>query len=197
MTKKIGKFIVIYGINNLGKSTQARLLVEKLKSEGREAEYLKYPIYSLAPSGPALNEYLRHGNPQKLSPKQAQVLFAENRAQFEPDLKAKLESGIDIVAEDYWGTGVAWGIGAGVDKHFLLKLNNAFLREDLALLFQGKRFVSGFEENHLHEQDSEFTNKVEKIHRELGQEFGWKTIDAGGSIEEVSVRVWNEVAKIM
>lgn len=194
---KKGKFIVIYGINNLGKSTQAKLLVEKLRSLGRKAEYLKYPVYDLEPSGPALNKYLREGNPQKLDAKQAQILFAENRFQYEPVLKAKLASGTDIVAEDYWGTGVAWGVGAGVDKIFLLQINSKFLREDLALLFVGQRFESGFEENHLHETDEAFTNTVEKVHRELGQQFGWKAVDSSGSIEEVIKRVWGEVYKIL
>lgn len=194
---KKGKFIVIYGVNNLGKSTQAKLLVEKLRNFGRKAEYLKYPVYDLEPSGPALNKYLREGNPQKLDARRAQILFAENRFQHEPVLKAKLKSGIDVVAEDYWGTGVAWGVGAGVDKIFLLNINSKFLREDLALLFAGKRFESGFEENHLHEQDEQFVSKVEKVHLELAEQFGWKTIDASGSIEEVKERVWKEIQKIL
>ena len=42
-----GKFIVIYGVNNLGKTTQANMLVQKLKASGLKAEYLKYPIYDL------------------------------------------------------------------------------------------------------------------------------------------------------
>lgn len=192
-----GKFIIIYGINNLGKSTQAKLLVEKLKNRGRKAEYLKYPVYDLWPTGQALNKYLRHGNPQNLSPKQAQILYAENRAQYEPVLKSKLLSGFDIVAEDYWGTGVAWGMGAGVDQDFLMEINRKFLREDLALLFVGKRFASGLEKSHLHEQDDEFIDKVAKNHSELGEKFGWKKIDASGSIEEVSERVWGVAEKVL
>ena len=31
---KKGKFIVLYGINNLGKTTQAKLLVKNLKNSG-------------------------------------------------------------------------------------------------------------------------------------------------------------------
>src|SRR3990167_10147152 len=81
-----GKFIVIYGINNLGKTTQAKLLVEKLNAAGRRAKYLKYPIYDLSPSGPRLNEYLRGGNPEKLDARTAQILYAKNREQYEPTL---------------------------------------------------------------------------------------------------------------
>lgn len=194
---KRGKFIVIYGINNLGKTTQAKLLVEKLKSLERKAEYLKYPIYDLEPSGAILNAYLRERNPVKLSPREAQIVYAMNRAQYEPELKSKLESGIDMVSEDYWGTGVAWGVGAGVDKDFLLKINSNFLKEDLAMLFVGRRFATGIENRHLHEADQELTRRVEAAHNELGKEFGWKIVNANQSVEKVVAEVWKEVEKIL
>ena len=134
------KFIVLYGINNLGKTTQAKLLVEKLLDQGRRANYLKYPVYELEPSGKMLNQYLREGNPKDLTPREAQLVYAFNRAQYEPVLRHVLASGVSIVAEDYWGTGVAWGAGRGIDEEFLLELNGKFLREDVAFLFDGERF---------------------------------------------------------
>jgi dTMP kinase len=121
MTK--GKFIVLYGINNLGKTTQAKLLVEKLNSAGLKAEYLKYPIYGLEPSGVLLNNYLREGNKYNLAPREAQIIYALNRTQYEKELLNKLENGITIIAEDYAGTGLAWGMAAGVDENFLKDIN--------------------------------------------------------------------------
>src|SRR3989338_4448176 len=192
-----GKLIVLYGINNLGKSTQARILVERLNSAGRKAKYLKYPIYDLEPTGPALNSYLRGGNPDKLTAKDAQILYAKNREQYEPPLKMDLESGRDVVAEDYWGTGVAWGIGCGVDKDFLLSINRKFNFEDLAILLTGKRFESSIEKDHLHETNAEFINKVDEIHRELAQEFGWKIVNANQDKETVADDIWNYVKEII
>ena len=92
---------------------------------------------------------------------------------------------------------MAWGMGAGVDKQFLLDLNKDFRREDLAILLVGKRFMSGKEDNHLHEADHEFTDKVDKIHRDLAAEFGWKIIDANGSIESVAEDIWSTVKSIL
>ncbi|OGE76692.1 MAG: hypothetical protein A3C85_04205 [Candidatus Doudnabacteria bacterium RIFCSPHIGHO2_02_FULL_48_21] len=192
-----GKLIVLYGINNLGKSTQARILVERLNSAGRKAKYLKYPIYDLEPTGPALNSYLRGGNPDKLTAKDAQILYAKNREQYEPTLKMDLESGRDVVAEDYWGTGVAWGIGGGVDKDFLLEINRKFNFEDIAILLGGKRFESSIEKDHLHETDAGFINKVDAIHKELAAEFGWKIVDANQDKEKVAEDIWQEVIKIL
>lgn len=194
---KKGLFIVFYGINNLGKSTQAKLLVEKLKSEGYQAEYLKYGIYDLQPSGPILDGYLRHGNPFNLTPREFQIIHVLNRTQYQPQLLDKLNQGINIVAEDYIGTGLAWGMGAGVDEEFLKKLNQHLLKEDLAFLFQGQRFSDGIETNHRHEQDDELTEKVRLAHEKLADELGWVRINANRTIEEIAREIWDKVKEIL
>jgi dTMP kinase len=188
-----GIFIVLYGINNLGKSTQAKLLVERLNKEGVPAEYLKYPIYDLEPTGQELNNYLRGGNPSDLNAKDAQTLYTQNRVDFEPTLKAMLESEKTIVAEDYVGTGLAWGIGAGVDEAYLRDINKNLLKEDLAFLFEGERFRDATEAGHKHETDDTLTEKVKDIHARLGREFGWIPIDANQPIETIHEILWARV----
>lgn len=190
-----GKLIVFYGINNLGKSTQAKLLVETLNSRGIKAEYIKYPIYDLAPSGPMLNNYLRGGNPHQLTPREAQIIYALNRTQYEPLLKDKLKSGINIIAEDYTGTGIAWGMGAGVAKDFLLEANSHLLKEDLGLLFDGQRFETGIEKNHKHETNNDLTETVRQAHLELAKDFGWQLLDANKPIEDISKTLQELISK--
>lgn len=186
-----GKFIVLYGINNLGKTTQAKLLVERFQKAGKTAEYLKYPIYSLEPSGTILNEYLRMDNPQNLSPREAQIIYALNRTQFEPSLKEKLNNGINIVSEDYTGTGIAWGAGAGVDEKFLKKINEHLLKEDIAFLFDGERFKEATEPKHKHETNDTLLNDVRNTHIKLMEHFGWHKINANLSIEKIHEQIWN------
>ncbi|MFA6255950.1 MAG: hypothetical protein WC606_02085 [Candidatus Absconditabacterales bacterium] len=188
-----GKFIVFYGINNLGKSTQVDLLIQKLKERGITAEYLKYAVYSLEPSGVMLNEYLRKGNPYDFSPREFQLCQALNRTQYEPILKQKLDAGTWIIGEDYKGTGIAWGVGAGVDQNFLIRLNSHLLAEDLCILFDGERFVSGIEKDHKHEQNHELTEKVRAVHLELAKKFGWTSVNANQSIDEVHENIWKLV----
>jgi dTMP kinase len=197
MDKKRGKFIVLYGINNLGKTTQAKLLVERLSEAGRKTRYLKYGVYDLVPSGVLLNEYLRKDNPKHLSPREFQMIHSLNRTQYEPKLLKDLHEGFDVVAEDYYGTGLAWGEGAGVEKDFLKYVNSHLLPADLSLLFDGQRFKDGLEKNHAHESDDALTEKVRQIHLRLAEEYGWKIIKANQSIEKVSDDVWQEVKKIL
>lgn len=192
-----GKFIVLYGINNLGKSTQAKLLTESLQKQGHKAEYIKYPIYDLAPSGPILNAYLRQGNPYNLSAREAQIIYALNRTQFEATLKNKLEQGVHIISEDYVGTGLSWGIGAGVDEKFLKEINSHLLKEDLVFLFDGQRFTEATEQGHKHETDDVLIEKVRAAHLRLGEELGWHKINANLTIEEIHREILTIVEKML
>jgi len=191
-----GKFIVFYGINNLGKSTQAKILVESLKKRGIKAEYLKYPIYDLKPSGPFINKVLRGGKKQKISEEEFQMWYTLNRFQSEPKLKAKLEKGIWIVAEDYIGTGLAWGWTKGADLEYLENLNKTLLKEDLAILFYGKRFLDAKEKIHLHESNNELISKCQHKHQLLARKYHWQKIFANGTREEITQKIWVIVSKI-
>ena len=188
-------FIVLYGINNLGKTTQAKLLVERMQKEGRAAEYLKYPVYDLHPSGTMLNTYLRQGNPFEFSAREVQTVYALNRTQYEPMLKEKLARGIHIIAEDYTGTGIAWGIGAGVAESYLKLVNDHLIKEDMAFLFDGERFTEATETNHKHETDPELLARVRKAHKTLAKDFGWRHINANLPIEVIHEEIWTTVQK--
>ncbi|OGH73778.1 MAG: hypothetical protein A3C90_03760 [Candidatus Magasanikbacteria bacterium RIFCSPHIGHO2_02_FULL_51_14] len=192
-----GKLIVLYGINNLGKTTQATLLVERLNKEGHRAEYLKYPLYDLAPSGPLISGYLRGGNPHQFTPRESQLLNVLNRTQFDARLRQKIADGTLVVAEDYIGTGIAWGMGAGVDGSLLKKWNEHLVKEDLAFLFTGKRFTEATEANHRHETDEALLARVEKAHEELAGENGWIFIAANRSIEEIHEDIRATVGKLL
>lgn len=190
-----GTFIVLYGINNLGKSTQAQMLVDRLNAEGHTAEYLKYPVYDLKPSGPMINAYLREGNPHNLSPREVQLMYVWNREHYEPILKQKLADGITIVCEDYVGTGLCWGIGTGVDETFMKYINAHLLTEDIAFLFDGERFTEATEQTHKHETNNELMQTVRDVHTRLGTEYNWIPIEANKTKEEIHTDIWSHVSQ--
>ena len=195
MNQTKGKFIVIYGINNLGKTTQAQMLVTRMKSHGYKAEYIKYPIYDLKPSGTMINDYLRNGNKYDLTPREVQILYAFNRTQYQKELKKKLDEGINIIAEDYIGTGLAWGLGNGVDGEFLRTINSHLLKEDMAFLFDGERFKESTEKNHKHETNDSLMTAVRWAHLKLKEEYSWIKINANLTIEEIHGKLWKIVSK--
>lgn len=96
------KFVVVYGMNNLGKTTATKALVEYLCAQQTPARYLKYAIYEMEPTGPRINAYLRSGNPEKLTPLQFQELQVQNRRDFEPQLGSGWKTEIGLLLKIMW-----------------------------------------------------------------------------------------------
>lgn len=191
-----GLFIAFYGINNLGKTLQSKnKLTENLKKNGILAEYVKYARYDLEPTGPILNDYLRKDNPYNLTAREFQLIQAQNRIDYQPELQRKLQAGIHVIAEDYIGTSLAWGMGAGVSGELLEQLNSKLIQPDICFLFYGERFSNGIEAGHKHESDNELTQKVARIHNELGEKYGWTRVFANRSVEEIEKEIFEIIIK--
>lgn len=191
MIKK-GKFIILYGINNLGKSLQLKMLQQSLEKRGISTQTVKYPIYEF-PTGQQINAVLRQG--LRMSELDLQKLYAQNRLDFEPTLQRYLNQDDWVLAEDYRGTGMAWGMSAGVKFEDLVEMNNKLYPEDLSILLYGKRFLEGVERNHLNEEDEEKCERSQKAHLWLAKKYGWKKILANQSPKEVHQQIMEIVNK--
>jgi thymidylate kinase len=184
-----GVFITIYGVNNIGKSTHARLLLEHLRSAGYDTAYLKYPIYDLEPTGPQINRILRSEGKQKITEKELQTLFAQNRRDYEPQLRGMLKEGKIVLAEDYTGTGLAWGTAKGLSPEFMEELNKGLLKEDLAILITGKRDIGAMEKTHIHEKNSRLVDTVGEILQKLAKKFGWEVVPLQPTISDTQAQI--------
>ena len=192
--KKKGKFIVLYGANNLGKSTQIELLVNALKKDGKKVKKIKYPVYDLEPTGSLINEVLRKG--KKMDALSHQKLYAQNRRDFEPQLEVFLNEGYWVIAEDYVGTGLVWGLVGGASRNDLNKANAGLLKEDLAILLDGEQLKTGIEDGHINEIDERRWHKARTIHQELGKELHWIVVQANQPIAVVHDDIMQAVNKI-
>lgn len=189
---KRGKFIVIYGANNVGKSTQVKLLVKRLRKSGKRVKLLKYPIYDLEPTGNILDKFLRKN--LRLTEYEAQYIFMQNRRDFEPQLKGYLDRGYWVVVEDYKGTGICWGATHRVPLKKMIQLNKGLLEEDLAILMDGKQFKESIEKKH-HNEDGRGWQKGREIHKKVGKIFGWKLVNSDDTVDEVSEYIWKIIDK--
>ena len=197
-----GKFIAVYGINGIGKTTQIELLVEYLRSIGKNASGLKYPIYDLKPEGPFIYKYLRDVKFRKrneLSTHQLQKKYADNRKRYEKVLLKRLKNGEWIIAEDYIGTGIAWGLAWGGDLEYLEKVNKDLFKEDLSILMHGDRFTTAIEKNHRNETEEEKIKICKNFYLLLAEKYGWKIVDANQKkgMEENIKKVRGDLRKII
>lgn len=185
-----GKFITIYGINNVGKTTHSKCLVQRLKAAGKKAFYIKYPVYSLAPTGPYLNKILRLRGKQKMSEEELQLWFVLNRFHFEPKLLAMLQKGITVIAEDYVGTGIAWGMAKGVSRLTLENMNKFLVQPDVAIFMDGQRSLKSKEKAHIHETDDALAARCQRIFRQLAKRYMWKIIKVPKDRNVTAGRIW-------
>ncbi|HSA08454.1 MAG TPA: hypothetical protein P5099_03740 [Candidatus Moranbacteria bacterium] len=193
---KKGKFIAIYGINGIGKTTQVEMLVEYLKKKGKKASRLKYPVYDLEPEGPFIYKYLR--NPQfrkknELSTHELQKKYADNRKRYEKTLISRLKKGEWIVAEDYIGTGIAWGLTWGGELYYLEKINAKLLKEDMSILMDGQRFLTAVEKDHRNEMEGERITICKNFHKLLSEKYGWAEVNANQTIKKVQAEIIEKI----
>ena len=115
--KYAGKFIVFEGIDGCGKSTQARLLSEKLNERGRETVLTKEPYK---------NESLKRR--EDLNPLERQRFFVEDRlAHLKEFIIPNLEKGINVISDRYCFSTIAYGMSEGVSRGELIDLHKDIL----------------------------------------------------------------------
>lgn len=196
-----GKMITLYGINGIGKTTQVELLVQFLQSQGKQASRLKYPVYDLEPEGPFIHQYLRDPefrNANELSTEELQMRYAENRRRYETELRKRLDAGEWIVAEDYTGTGIAWGLTWGANLEYLEDINQDLLAPNLSILMHGERFDTAIEAGHRNETNADRIRICRNFHLLLGERYRWKQVNANQDIESVQTdiqKIVNELLK--
>lgn len=184
-------FVTFEGVDGSGKSTQARLLAEALRDEGREV------VATREPGGTELGERVRelvlHGN--GVSPWAEATLFAAARAQLvEEVIRPALARGADVVCDRYLDSSLAYqGIGRGLGVDRVLELNlvatggllpdRTFLLELPAAEAARRR---GADTDRLEAEGQEFAERVGIAYRELADAFPRRivAVDATLSPEE-------------
>lgn len=189
--KTMGKFIAIYGVNNIGKTTQVNLLAERLKNEGYKVTTLKYPIYENHPTGPRISDILRKGTEPDIKPEHFQMLYCLNRFDTETNLKQLIQEFDIVIAEDYTYTSVAWGAANGVSKDWLLEINKYLLKPDHSILLDGERVFNSIEEGHKFEDDDALPKKVQQVFREIQQKFGFPVVIRQEKMEDTHNLMYN------
>ena len=99
---KKGTFIVIDGTDGSGKATQTKLLIDRLRSEGREVMELDFPQYG-KPSASFVEKYLRgeYGTADEVGPYRGSIFYALDRYDKSFEVKKWLAEGKTVVSNRY------------------------------------------------------------------------------------------------
>lgn len=201
------KFIVLEGQGFTGKTTQAKLLVEKLKEKGIEAIDTREPG-GVPEAEKIREELLKKKEEGSFSPEEEVKLFYAARELFLNELiRPSLKKGTWIVSTRFSpSTFVYQGLVEGYNLSLIKKLDEEVVgqtRPDLIILLDIpeheviKRMV---EDTRIAHSYNEFNEDIIKKRREgylkLAMEGdNWEVVDGTGTMEEVSEKIWKAVAK--
>ena len=169
-------FVTFEGVDGSGKSTQARLLAERLRSEGRDVVLTREPGGTAA--GERMREILLHGD--ALTPWAEASLFAAARAQLvEEVVRPALARGADVVADRYLDSSLAYqGIARGLGVEPVLELNmlatNGLMPDRTFLILLPPADAAARRSGELDRIEREglaFAEEVDRAYREVARAF--------------------------
>ena len=202
---KEGRFIVFEGGERTGKSTQIKILAERLTKAGIDIVLTKEPGGSSR--GAEIREKLLYG---KCTSAQELSLFLEDRAlHFKELIAPALKEGKWVLCDRNAPSTVAYqGYGRGMDVKEIKRLNSKVMRGrnfDLVVLLDmdpEKALSRAEKETRFDKEKLEFHKRVRRGFLEQwmedkrsGKRPVWFFVGASQSPEEVAYIIWKEVGR--
>src|SRR5579863_7924905 len=208
-TTKRGLFITFEGPDGSGKSTQARMLAERLRGEGRAV------LESVEPGGTPIGQQIRRilldpANKELTATAELLLMFAARAQNVEQWILPALSEGKIVISDRFTDSSLAYqGAGRGLGENTVLDLDRIACRgliPDLTICIDidtesglARAMARGGKETRLEEQAIEFHHKVREAYHELARKEPrrFRLIDGCGTPDAIAVKVWDEVSPLV
>ncbi len=197
-----GFFIAFEGPEGAGKSTQLRLLTDRLRASGLG------PLVTKEPGGTPVGERIREvvlDPALAVAPLSEFLLYSSSRAQLVSEvIRPALDAGEFVLCDRFTGASVAYqGYGRGLPLELIDAVTQsvtAGLKPDLTLLFDLHpevglaRVAQRGSKDRLEQADLSFHRRArEGFLRQAETDPGWVTLDASLGQAELQTLVWGAV----
>ena len=186
-----GQIIAFEGLDQSGKQTQAELLRDRLKEDGRKARLVSFPDY-----GTSIGEEIARAlaGEREYGPDVMQLLYVANRYERKPDLERWLDGGLVLVCDRYTASSVAYGEAMGLDPAWLADIQRQLppaaltIMLDIAPETAVKRKAV---DRDRYERDLALQARVRESYRRQAAEQGWVVLDGERSKDTIAADVYD------
>jgi dTMP kinase len=186
--------IAFEGLDQSGKQTQAEMLRDWLRHDGRKARLVSFPDY-----GTSIGEEIARAlqGEREYGADVMQLLYVANRYERKPDLQRWLEGGIILVADRYVASSVAYGEAQELEPDWLTDVQKFLPPATITVMLDiapetavQRKAV----DRDRYERDLAMQHRVRDSYRRQAAAGGWIVVDGERSKEAIAADVITAVA---
>lgn len=183
---KRGAFICIEGIDASGKTTQAKILVRKLRRKGIDAAYTTEP--SRGKVGTFIRRYILDREKRVPTTLEALLFAADRVGHLENEVKPALEKGRIVVCDRYVYSSIAYQGAAGLSLDWIQCINQFALVPDLAVFLDvsPEIVLKRLKRNKTVMETNANLQKVREVYLKIVRDGKMITLEGDKPIEEVA-----------
>jgi len=190
-----GHLIAFEGLDQSGKQTQAELLRDRLKQDGRKSRLVSFPDY-----GTSIGEEIARAlqGEREYGPDVMQLLYIANRYERKPDLQRWLDGGLILVSDRYLASSIAYGEAFGLDPSWVKDIQKYLPPPSLTIVLDiapdtavRRKAV----DRDRYERDLALQERVrESYRRQASSEANWVVIDGEQAKDAIAAQVFSVVS---
>src|SRR5216684_1333433 len=189
--------IAFEGLDQSGKQTQAEMLRDHLKADGRKARLVSFPDY-----GTSIGEEIARAlqGERDYGPEVMQLLYIANRYERKPDLQRWLDGGLILVSDRFTASSIAYGEAQGLDPRWLTDAQKFLPVPVLTVLLDitpetavKRKSV----DRDRYERDLAMQARVRDSYHRQARQDGWVTLDGERSKDAIAADVITAVSAVV
>jgi dTMP kinase len=189
-----GHIIAFEGLDQSGKQTQAELLRDRLKQDGRKARLVSFPDY-----GTSIGEELARAlqGEREYGADVMQLLYIANRYERKPDLQRWLEGGLILVCDRYLASSIAYGDAQGLDPAWLAEMQKFLPPASLTIMLDiapATAVQRKSVDRDRYERDLAMQERVRESYRRQATAGGWIVLDGERTKDAIAADVFSAVS---
>lgn len=209
-----GILIAIEGCDGSGKKTQAGLLLERLKKEGRPVVLIAFPRYQEF-FGSLVKQYLqgKFGSLEEVRPEFASLLYSLDRYDAMPFIEEQLDEGRIVLCDRYIASNLAHQAAKfkGSEQEGFIRWvesvesrlppPNATVFLDLPVEVSA-RLMASRREKDIHEVNRPHLEAARRVYLKLSEAGNWVRVECGSgkgirSRESIHEEIWEKLSKFI